>query len=400
LKKILALIAFSVLLLVPVGTQNAFSAVFIDSFDVSAQDTSPTSLAFNTDGTKMFVLGRTGDDVNEYACTTGFDVSTCAFTVKAGNPFSVAAQETAPQSLAFNTDGTKMFVMGSTGDDVNEYACTTGFDVSTCAFTVKAGNPFSVSAQETIPLGLAFNTDGTKMFVLGTTSSAVNEYACTTGFDVSTCAFTVKAGNPFSIVAQETIAQTLAFSTDGTKMFVLGNFGDNVNEYACTTGFDVSTCGYSGDAERFFIGAQENIPRSLEFSTDGTKMFVMGTGSLAVNEYCLGVPFDVSSEPCEAFPTTNCEIQGGSYDHWDKVIFTTEGAGLRDGMGTFIKPGTVLEFKFPQTNPFEPVHLAQLVTDHLNNNQGWTFGNGNPIKASFIVIIDVEYTAVCVFGPL
>jgi len=100
------------------------------------------------------------------------------------------------------------------------------------------------------------------------------------------------------------------------------------------------------------------------------------------------------------FPTTNCEIQGGAYDHWDKVIFTSEGAGLRDGMGTFIKPGTVLEFKFPQTDPFEPVHLAQLVTDHLNNNQGWTFGNGAPIKASFIVIIDVEYTAVCVFGPL
>jgi len=65
-----------------------------------------------------------GDDVNEYACTTGFDVSTCAFT----DAFSVSAQETIPQDLAFNTDGTKMFVVGSSGDDVNEYTISVGFD--------------------------------------------------------------------------------------------------------------------------------------------------------------------------------------------------------------------------------------------------------------------------------
>jgi len=98
-----------------------------------------------------------------------------------------------------------------------------------------------------------------------------------------------------------------------------------------------------------------------------------------------------------AFPITNCEIFGGAYDHWDKVIFTSEGAGLRDANNIFIKPGTVLEFKFPQTDPFIPIDLARLVTDHLNQNQGWTLGNLSPITANWIKIIDVEYTAVCVF---
>ena len=96
------------------------------------------------------------------------------------------------------------------------------------------------------------------------------------------------------------------------------------------------------------------------------------------------------------FTITNCELQGGAYDHWDKIIFITEGAALRDDFGTFIKPGTVLEFKFPQEDPFIPINLAQLTADHLTS-LGWTFGNGSPIKASFIVIIDVEYTAICVF---
>ena len=54
------------------------------------------------------------------------------------------AQETSPMGLAFNNDGTKMFVSGNTGDDVNEYTLTTGFDVSTASFV----DAFSVSSQE------------------------------------------------------------------------------------------------------------------------------------------------------------------------------------------------------------------------------------------------------------
>ncbi|UTY62305.1 MAG: hypothetical protein HPQ69_03000, partial [Marine Group I thaumarchaeote] len=60
---------------------DAYAATtFVDAFDISTQEIESSGLAFNTDGTKMFVVGMDGDDVNEYACTTGFDVSTCAFT--------------------------------------------------------------------------------------------------------------------------------------------------------------------------------------------------------------------------------------------------------------------------------------------------------------------------------
>ena len=48
-------------------------------------------------------------------------------------PFSVSDQETTPNGLAFNTDGTKMFVTGLDGDDVNEYTLSVGFDLNTAA---------------------------------------------------------------------------------------------------------------------------------------------------------------------------------------------------------------------------------------------------------------------------
>jgi hypothetical protein len=215
--------------LAPINDASA-TTTFTDAFPVSAQDILPTGLAFNNDGTKMFVVGNAGQDVNEYNCTA-FDVSTCV--VDAGVPFSVSAQDTVPTGLAFNNDGTKMFVAGYNGGDVNEYACTTGFDVSSCGFT----DAFSVSTQETSPEGLAFNNDGTKMFVVGAAGDDVNEYACTTGFDVSTC---VVAGNPFSVAAQETTPRGLAFNNDGTKMFVVGSTGDDVNEYFISPGFAVA----------------------------------------------------------------------------------------------------------------------------------------------------------------
>jgi methionine-rich copper-binding protein CopC/uncharacterized protein YhjY with autotransporter beta-barrel domain len=74
----------------------------------------------------MFVLGTVGDDVNEYTLSTGFDVSTASFV----DAFSISAQESNPQGLAFNNDGTKMFVTGFSGDDVNEYTLSTGFDLN------------------------------------------------------------------------------------------------------------------------------------------------------------------------------------------------------------------------------------------------------------------------------
>ena len=99
---------------------SLFHTTFVDSFSVASQETNPEGLAFSSDGTKMFVVGDDGDDVNEYTLSTPFDVSTGVFV----DSFSVAAQDTFPSGLAFSSDGAKMFVVGIAGDDINEYSIT------------------------------------------------------------------------------------------------------------------------------------------------------------------------------------------------------------------------------------------------------------------------------------
>ena len=48
--------------------------------------------------------------------------------------FSVAAQETNLQGLAFSASGDKMFVVGNTGDDVNEYSMDVTLTLGTGSF--------------------------------------------------------------------------------------------------------------------------------------------------------------------------------------------------------------------------------------------------------------------------
>ena len=254
------------------------NAQFMDSFSVSGQETSPQSLAFSTDGKKMFILGITGKDVTEYTLGTAFDVSTATYvdekSVDQGTNYDK------PRAIDFSSDGTKMRILWSDKDVVGEYVCSTGFDVSTCSYT--SSEPTDISDEEAIPEGIAFNTDGTKMFVVGREDAEVNEYACTTGFDVSSCSHTSPV---FSVSKQDGTPRGIAFNADGTKMFILGDANNKVFEYTCSA-FDVSSCSLvTSGSDPFSVASEQTAPLGIAFNTDGTKMFIKGNYGDKVYEY-------------------------------------------------------------------------------------------------------------------
>ena len=153
-------------------------------FSVSVQDSKPQGIAFNNDGTKMFVVGDNDNDINEYTLSTGFDVSSASFVDGNGDGtgFDISGQDTAPRGLTFNNDGTKMFVAGNIGNDINEYTLSIGFDLTS---TVSFVDRFDISSQDTTPQGIAFNNDGTKIFVMGNTGDDINEYTLSCAFKVT-----------------------------------------------------------------------------------------------------------------------------------------------------------------------------------------------------------------------
>ena len=271
-----------------VGTFDVSTAVFVGNTTISTQVNAPRGMAFSSDGTKMFILGSSGDDVNEYTLTAPFDISMAAF---ANVTFSVKAQDTVPTDMAFSSDGTKMFILGGSGDDVNEYTLTAPFDISTANFTNVI---FSVVAQEGDPRGMAFSSDGTKMFILGASGDDVNEYTLTIPFDISTAAFT---NVTLSVMAEDDEPTGMAFSSDGSKMFVVGSGEGNVTEYTLTAPFDISTADFT--SVTFSVSPEDSTPTDMEFSSDGSKMFVVVrvksivVGGGNVDEYALSSVYPI-----------------------------------------------------------------------------------------------------------
>ena len=179
----------------------------------------------------MFVTGHNGDDVNEYKLTTGFDISTATFV----DSFDTESEDNDSRDVKFNQNGTKMFVLGKQNDRVCEYTLSIGFDVSS---TVTLVDCASVS-EEGQPDELEFSPDGTKMFVVGESGDDINEYTLSTAFDVSTATLVNSYAIPDSV---ENKPQGLTFSSDGSKMFLLGRENNKVYEYTLTCYYGVINC--------------------------------------------------------------------------------------------------------------------------------------------------------------
>ena len=201
------------------GAWDVSSAYYSQSFSVAAQDTAPSGIFFKPDGLKMYVVGNFGDDVNEYDLRVAWDISTAVFL----QLFSVVAQDAISTGIFFKPDGLKMYVAGANNDNVYEYDLSTAWDVTTASFL----QSFSVSTQEINPYSVSFKPDGLKMYVTGSSGDDVNEYDLSTAWDISTAVFL----QLFSVAGQDTAPLGLFFKPDGTRMYFAGSTNDNVYEY-------------------------------------------------------------------------------------------------------------------------------------------------------------------------
>ncbi|MEL6557220.1 MAG: LamG-like jellyroll fold domain-containing protein [Bacteroidota bacterium] len=253
------------------------SADQFQTFDLSAFSTAPTSVVFSRDGSRMFTTGSINDMVYQFDLTVNFDVSTASLA----NQFSVIFEETNPTSVSFNTSGTRMFVMGTTNDLIHEVILDQPYDLSTAYYT---GNVFDVSTEELSPEEMTWNNDGTRFFVVGSSGDDVNAYDVSTPFDITTASY---SGVSLSVSAVAFSPTSLAFNADGSRLYVAGNSSDRIFTYNLTTGFDLSTASIAGIT--FNLAGFETSPQGLFLTEDGTKLYMTGTTSDLVHEFDLSV---------------------------------------------------------------------------------------------------------------
>jgi len=203
-----------------------------------------------------------------------------------GENTDISVQDTRPYATHFSPDGLRCYVMGTDTNTVYQYSLSTPWDITTMAYASKS---YFIS-QEGVASAVFFKDDGTKMFVLGTTNDTVYEYTLSVAWDVSTASYST-----FSkyIGTEEGAPRGLFFKPDGTKMYVIGTGSDSIYSYTLNTAWSISSAVY--DSLNFSVNSQEAAPTSIAIDSTGTKLLMIGQLENTIFRYELSTPWNIST---------------------------------------------------------------------------------------------------------
>lgn len=333
-------------------------------FSVSSQDTTPTGVYIKPDGTKMYVVGSQNDTVFQYSLSTAWDVTTASYDSVSK---SISAQETIPFDIFFKSDGTSMYIIGQSSDAISQYTLGTAWDVSTASYSQQK----SVSAQGTEPRGLYFKSDGLRVFTADAATNSVFSYTLSTAWDISTASYDSK-----SLVTTsdgEDNPGGVAFNQDGTFLYVIGDGARAILQYQLTTAYDLSTATVTSSSYPFnqSIGGIHIKPDNtkvylVDYSQDvvtqitstlTTQTLDLSTGNYFSHALTEEIKIELSNPPASGKAyATQIEVTGGvatSYDlaraSYDDKSFSVS-SQLAAPTGVAMKPDGTRFFAIGRTS--------------------------------------------------
>lgn len=193
---------------------NIVSAQFFQGLNVSAQSTTPIGVIFNDVGTHMYVCGNPDQSIHEYNLSAAYDISTTTFW----HSFTTGA---GTNGCSFNNNGTKLFVITTAG--IKEFNLSSAYNINTSVFNQLT----SIFAIDISPFGITFNNNGTRMYITGDENNKVYEFGLSTADNINTSSLF----RELDISSQETAPFGIDFESNGEKMFIVGTSNDLVHEY-------------------------------------------------------------------------------------------------------------------------------------------------------------------------
>ena len=327
-----ALSEFTITFSSSVNLSDFSGMTFSGSYQPSTGDASPEGLHFKPDGTSLFTVGSVGDSVYRYDLSTPWDIKTSTYI----SSFSVSSQDTVPTSVFFKPDGTKMYILGDGNNLLYRYNLSTPWDITTATHDNRSGTTSNETAS---PLGIYIKPDGLKSYVCS--GNIIYSYTNPAAWDVYLMSYDGSGTN--GVLESGTVAEDINFKDDGSLLMV-SNAGDlTIDLYTLSTPWDLTTLSYSRsisalDSEDLIKGSvfgnngasvyltgsrsdsiyqynltspysfaplstlssvsvqsEDVVPTAVFFKSDGTKMYVSGTGTDSVYQYTLSTPWNVSS---------------------------------------------------------------------------------------------------------
>jgi len=299
-------ISFIVFSFLALFYSNAFAFIeFKQEKDISSDTQDLRGITFKPDGTIMYVTTDKGAGSNiestiiEYSLSSAFDISTATKTSETDLDVGGGTIMDKPHAIEFKPDGKVMYVIRSQSNNVGveQFNLTTAWDTSTISHsTRKIINEAGDCSDDLQARALAFKPDGTRMFVSQEGAEVVSQYDLATAWDVSSATNNV-CSNSFG--GEESDMRNIQFNSDGTIMYLGGSGGHGINKYKLPTAWDISTITH---VTSYPISSQTETMRGFKFTANFTKLYVTGdngagSGTNVVYEYSLACVGTITCDP-------------------------------------------------------------------------------------------------------
>ena len=191
-------------------------------------------------------------------------------------------------------------------------ALAISWDISTAIYENKS---FNHVTQEGDAYGFTFSPNGDKLYLAGNQYNAIFQYALSIPWDISTVVYADKS---MDVSGQDTIPVDLDFSPDGSNMYIVGYGSGTVYWYILETAWDVSTATYTD-----YIDLSALTPYNINLSSDGSIMYVMG--DTTVYQHNLEMPWDISTavyaDKCKDMSSQDANIYGITFNPDGNLVF-------------------------------------------------------------------------------
>lgn len=226
-------------------------------------------VALSTDGTKLYVCDYAPDKIHQFTLSIPFDIST-------GTPDSVSldvtTQDGSPRAIAFKPDGTKLYVLGDSGNDVIQYGLSVAWDIDSAVYDDVEKD---ISDTGWSLRSIVFSPDGSAFYVTEE-DNRVHQWDMSPAWDIATATNPSKS---LDISTETTLPRGLFFNDNGTKVYVIG--GTVIYQYGLSVAWDISTGSY--DDESFNINSQTTYPWQIHYT--GEKFYIVEDDSNKVHQY-------------------------------------------------------------------------------------------------------------------
>ena len=366
----------------------------VDDFDFSASETISTTVKFNPDGKTMFVIGVSSDTLRQYSLGTAFDLSSSP-TLEQSKIITLV--QSAPQDIEFNSDGTILYIIGTVGDDIDQWTLSSPYDIGSVSETESSKN-INIGGD---PRGLKFSNDGKKLFIVHQITGAigrVDEYTLTTPYDLDTITQTNELTLSYSGIGGR--RQGINFSSDGYKLFITNSATDSsdpeksknlIREYSLQSPFNISNPTNNGDFQPSY--AEKFRLTGLTFNNDGSKMFHTDFSNHKVYEYTLSCGFgvktctdptndkdDVASIESQSEASKKL-IQHTTYPVLNRMEWLRRNSGRTNLTNQNIKFQISNEILSALSESLIPIYFSNENSEELNlKNKNWSFWSEGTIN--------------------